>query len=447
MASPFKVVFVSQAEQFDGSGYESFDFTPSADDSENRTIVWVDLGLGEWVDLPALADDEQDAPPIGNPEVSPVQTGDKLPAPEVGATPVADAALNTEAITSGTQILTGGDDIFHYQGGLVSIDAGEGTDTILLDGPASNYLIYHFQKSLLSDLVPEEIVLAIFDVTTGDRIIGQGVEKIAFTSGAIIDLPDADHIAGYAGSPQQADEATAQLKYADSSADGIIVTYEQHGKAVTQYIQFIDWGTGLVSDHAGQATVLGTNHADVIYATQSGDTVSAGGGDDVIRAAIAPAEDASANLFGGAGDDKFFLDDARGVAFGGQGDDTIYAGSGAFVVSGDQGFDTLVLNEKAEDLLLIPAGAGQMSLSYIGLSTKDGKSLGGMQAIEAIQMKGGDVWHLPDSFRADGASYYSLVRSHGELQLKFVATAFEVAQDPTLIGLPAHDDGARYPLT
>lgn len=153
VASPFKVVFVSQAEQFEGSGYESFDFT-RAQQSEHRGMHWTDLGAieigNESAPGSALTSDAfstDDAPTSAN-EVSALdQGGDDSAAPAADADFydarfAADDPRNMVLGTEGADILEigeagknyvkthGGDDIITLNARGVLVYSGAGDDTV-----------------------------------------------------------------------------------------------------------------------------------------------------------------------------------------------------------------------------------------------------------------------------------------------------------------------------
>jgi uncharacterized protein YkwD len=104
----------------------------------------------------------------------------------------------------------------------------------------------------------------------------------------------------------------------------------------------------------GVLTVQGTDGADNIRVTRSGDVISAagqtfdartisrlvitaGGGNDVVR----DESDLSAVIYGGVGSDRVYAGRGHDIVFGGHGNDFIYGERGSDIIYGGNGEDTI----------------------------------------------------------------------------------------------------------
>lgn len=85
-----------------------------------------------------------------------------------------------------------------------------------------------------------------------------------------------------------------------------------------------------------EATIVGTDAADLIVGTEGDDVIWAGDGDDEVR--------------GGGGDDRICGGSGDDRLFGGEGDDLVAGGSGDDLVVGGSGDDRLIGNRGADSL-------------------------------------------------------------------------------------------------
>src|SRR5215212_1368431 len=83
------------------------------------------------------------------------------------------------------------------------------------------------------------------------------------------------------------------------------------------------------------ATIVGTNHSDVIKGTQGKDIIAARGGQDVVRAPNTRINHGKDVVCGGAGDDRITGNNERNVLIGEQGNDIIKGGPGNDLIVGD----------------------------------------------------------------------------------------------------------------
>jgi Ca2+-binding RTX toxin-like protein len=83
------------------------------------------------------------------------------------------------------------------------------------------------------------------------------------------------------------------------------------------------------------ATIVGTNHHDVISATRGKDVIAALDGKDVIKAKNTRVNHGEDVVCGGAGDDKITGNNERNVLIGERGNDVIKGGPGNDLVVGD----------------------------------------------------------------------------------------------------------------
>lgn len=84
-----------------------------------------------------------------------------------------------------------------------------------------------------------------------------------------------------------------------------------------------------------RATMVGTNHRDVISGTRGRDVIVARGGNDVIRAKSIKANHGEDIVCGGSGDDRINGNGEDNVLIGGRGNDTIKGSPGDDFIVGD----------------------------------------------------------------------------------------------------------------
>jgi Ca2+-binding RTX toxin-like protein len=133
--------------------------------------------------------------------------------------------------------------------------------------------------------------------------------------------------------------------------------------------------------------IIGSGHADTIYADQYDDTVKGGGGkdklygldgDDLIAGDYDDSETEGASdtidggagddaLFGGGGDDSLLGGDGDDSLVGNDGNDSMAGGAGADVMAGGKGHDTYQLG--SNDTIEEAAGEGTDTVLVLGQSS------------------------------------------------------------------------------
>lgn len=428
-------VILPPAEPAEGWDYDSIDLSP-AQGRKGAGIAWAELGEieGQQTGFDVGADAENDlSTSLATADAPQEPSGDDDGSSSGTAT--AHIMLDLDDKVLDVEVLGGGDDTYTWNGSSTLVEAGDGNDTLVLDGAAENYVIYYFNTVILDEVTAANTFMAVLDRATGERIVGRAFEHLSFGDGTEVTLPEGTNVAGYAGGLLEA--SSGELRNVDAIDNGYFVSFEQDGSVATAPVWALDLGSGRISDLAEAATILGTDGSDVLRDTAGADIIAGGAGNDTLIS----TETTDSNeqdvysfdlLFGGAGNDQFRLGDGNAHALGGSGDDTFHAGTGTFSVAGQQGYDTLVLGQDASNLIVMMYG--EPASPGFTLMTADGLTLGWAITIDELALNGGESWRVSqDDLRAD-AGYYKLVEIDGGLELSLYATFDEVDRDPTLIG-------------
>jgi Ca2+-binding RTX toxin-like protein len=183
--------------------------------------------------------------------------------------------------TDGTDFASGTryDDVFESHGGNDFFWAGEGIDTVRIDGAKENF---KYERWTLDNYYVTGV-----SQTGGTNIILYGVENVEFSNGDIVTLDTAPSIAGTAGN----DELFAAAEGSTINAGA---------------------GDDLVIGGDASDVIMGGDGIDVIHGLGGPDVIYGGAGGDQIEAT-------NSKIYGGSGDDTIF--DFGGTVTGGTGAD------------------------------------------------------------------------------------------------------------------------------
>lgn len=416
--------FVSQAEPFEGSDYDTIDLTP-AQGRKGAGMAWAELGE------PLL-----DAGETANESVI---SGGGFGSDEIenldDALSDEDNGRADEDPSDGTVIGRGLDEVlsithldvsetYHWDGRSTAI-SGSGL-TLALDGPTGDFQIA-FIAPLMNEFDARLVSMVVFDQTTGQRIVARGVDALTFSDGTRVAIPEGDQLAGHVGALRMI--VDGQFANTFETYNDALVTFEQRGEIVSLPFFAVDIGTGRVHDYAGVATVRGSDGAEILTDTAGNDTVVGGAGNDVLTTTTTD-EFGYDIVYGGAGNDRIIFGSGSASGFGGQGDDIFYAGAGTFGAIGQQGYDKLILDVDPADLIFQYMQGYANDLYWIGFT--DGRSLGNINTIDEVVF-GNKVWRVSEDDHADIGGYYKLVETAGGLKLSMLASFEDAEGNPTLI--------------
>lgn len=417
--------FVSQAEPFAGSDYDTIDLTP-AQDRKGFGISWADLGEplfdgGEPADQSVNSGGDFGSDEIDNPDdaLSDEDKGRADGDPSDG-TVIGRGLDDVLNITS-----VDGNEPYHWDGRSAAI-SGSGL-TLALDGPTGDYQIA-FIAPLMNEFDASLVSIVVFDQTTGERIVARGVDALTFSDGTKVDVPEGDALEGHVGGLRMI--VDGQFVNTFETYNDALVTFEQRGEIVSLPFFAVDIGTGRVHDYAGVATVLGTDRSDDLTDTAGNDTVVGGAGDDVFRTTTTD-EFGYDIVYGGGGNDRFIFGTGSASGFGGQGNDIFYAGTGVFGAVGQQGYDKLILGIDAADVIFTYMQG--YANDFYGMTFADGRSVGTIDTIDEVVF-GHQVWHVTEDNHADIGGYYKLVETASGLKLSLLASFEDDEGNPAIFG-------------
>jgi hypothetical protein len=223
---------------------------------------------------------------------------------------VAFTGVESINVNGGNPVGTSGDDLFIVPADLalpVSVDGGDGTDTLTFNGTTSG----------------DDITIGTSSVTCGSTVVtSSNTEKRIINGGAGADTISASSstsavsINGEAGTDSLTGGSAADLLTGGNDADNI------------------SGGGGMDTIYGGAAAdnIWGGDARDLIYGDAGNDVILAGDGNDVVYG----GENADA-IYGDAGDDNIHGDAGNDWIEGGAGTDTLYGDSGDDFFNADDG--------------------------------------------------------------------------------------------------------------
>lgn len=255
-----------------------------------------------------------------------------------------DAGEGTNGIFGGA-----GDDVIQHVKGVDHIDGGDGIDTLKLehsafltgetltfgqalgDGTtAVNVEVLEFHGGAGADFVAGGMANDVLDGGAGnDQLVGGGGND-SIVGGLGIDT------AGYAGTLANylvSDSGSGQFQILDLGSGSPDGTDTLSG---IEYLKFADQTVSISQFENVGVTIIGTTKNDVIniatgatvagqpLATNFGDTIKSGSGDDVVKAG-----NGNDKILGGGGDDRLWGNAGNDALTGGAGADEMWGGSGA----------------------------------------------------------------------------------------------------------------------
>lgn len=324
----FIASFVSEAAEFDGSGYESFDFA-GAGKSSGSGMKWVELpdGWGQTEtdpDAHAVQHNAFDAgaavvldAPTDNQADQPISKADKADTPAETAAPDDHAIRGTDgddvlSSSEGTTTITGGagNDVIHLNGEFTIVDAGDGDDTVykhateeaggwrvqlgagndtfvmeqlgrasVAGGDGNDTLVLGGIHSVYSFVITTGAngVITSFSVTDHDttQVQAEGIERVEFADGTAWDLTQYNSDTHWtANTYYSLTQDNGDLKVHEFLQD----TYDSVDYPDDQFEP--DWTIPISDDGYGNFT--GTEHDDTFIVTVGWANVVGGGGDDAV---------------------------------------------------------------------------------------------------------------------------------------------------------------------
>lgn len=289
-----------------------------------------------------------------------------------------------KAITmgAGNDTVTYGGAASVVAGKVGSVNAGDGTDTIVMtkaqaeaadDDAVFNTAFTNFEELTISAGAGATINLAGINNVATVNTAGQSAALVlnGFVSGGTVNLTGVN---GGAGSDAQAVITNAALNAADvvnfkltnSTAAGVDFGKITAAGVETINISTVDAGTGanvaatldtalLTADTATKVVVTGNNGVDLsasvaakITTFDASGVVANGTTDTAANLAVKFTSDnataaATVSITGGAGNDVLVGNAAKDTIVGGAGDDSITGGTGVDTLTGGAGVDTFVI--------------------------------------------------------------------------------------------------------